>query len=445
MESLEFGVSGSEFGVPRNSKLQTRNSKLQASPAVISLLLGAGIACAPTDGATPRDVRADDAGATDDSADAPDVPAGALVPVAPPVEVHVTRDAVLGPIVMAAVPAGVAVLWGERDPVAGSWAAPGFALVGQDGAVAAGPIHPPDTGRRPVGLAPGAGPNELAYFTLTAGSGCDSTIHRQALDAAGRLLAAPVAVETLDDARAVHVAAIGANVAALAVEGGACTPRAEPAARVLLIGSRGNLAGSVPLGPARRISALAARPGGSGYLAIRDTEADGVVLDTLGPGGGSERRWTIARRQGTCECPSSAATLAPAGTGYLAAWSGEIEGVQSWFLHAGPYFDDAEWGVPPRAVALAAAFNRPVGAVVSGTRWVVAYVPADRSAPFRIDLFDESGRVEPGWSADVPGDVTWVAIAPLGRRVAVAWVEVWAGAAAPALLMAGLFEPPSGP
>jgi hypothetical protein len=126
---------------------------------------------------------------------------------------------------------------------------------------------------------------------------------------------------------------------------------------------------------------------------------------------------------------------------YLAAWAGEVDGVQSWFLHRGPYDDDLEFGADPLVEPLAARFDREVALAPFQGNYVVAYV-ADTGGALRIDLLLGDGTLEPGWSPEVPGEVMHVAIAAVGARVAVAWVEKWAGATAPSILRAGLFAPP---
>jgi hypothetical protein len=245
-------------------------------------------------------------------------------------------------------------------------------------------------------------------------------------------------VDTLDDPLAMHVASVAGYSLVLAVEGAACTARPFPAARTIVVGADGTATGDVPLGEAFRISALTAKPDASGYLAVRYTDTDGVRIDELGLGGGLTRGWTIVRRDGTCDCPSSMAAIATGGTDYLVAWSGEVDGVQSWYLHQGPYGDDLEFGADPVVEPLEARFDRTVAVAAFGGDYVVAYVPAT-GAPLRVDLL-AAGTLEEGWSPDVTGEVTFVAVAPIGAQVAVAWIEKWAGAAAPSILRAGLFR-----
>jgi hypothetical protein len=135
---------------------------------------------------------------------------------------------------------------------------------------------------------------------------------------------------------------------------------------------------------------------------------------------------------------AAAAALAASGTDYLAVWAGEIEGVSSWYLHRGPYGDDLEFGAEPAVLALDARFDRRVAAASFGSDYVVAYVP-NGGAPLRLDLL-RAGALEEGGAPEVPGEVTWGAVAPIGTQVAVAWIERWAGASAPSILRAGLFR-----
>jgi hypothetical protein len=260
------------------------------------------------------------------------------------------------------------------------------------------------------------------------------------VDTLGRLMGPVAAVGPLDDPIAVHVASQSGNALVMAVEGGACTARTYPAARMIVVGSDGRAAGSVPLGDAYRISGMTDRPGSVGYLSIRYTEDVGVRLDTIRPGGGVDRSWTIVRRDGTCACPSSQAMLAVTAERYLAAWAGEVDRMQSWFLHIGPYFDDLGYGDDPQVVPLAAQFDRRVAVAAYNGDWIVAYVPNDGSAPLKIDLVHDDGTIETGWAPALSGTVRDVAVAAIGARVAVAWIEVWAGAAAPNILRAALFE-----
>jgi hypothetical protein len=239
----------------------------------------------------------------------------------------------------------------------------------------------------------------------------------------------------------VHVAAIEGNAVAMAVEGNTCTTtRTVPRARILVIGNDGVVLGSVNVGDAAHFSGLAARSASTDYVAVRDTAEEGIVLNTLTPGGAIDRTWVIAHQEGTCDCPWSSTVVAPSGSDYAVAWAGDVEGVRGWFLHVGPYFDEAEWGPPPDAAVLPAVPDRPIGLSVFEAQWAVAYVPSDLTPPFRVDLVGSDQSLTEGWSADVPGEVTWVAVAPLGHRLAVAWVEVWEGASAPAILRVGVFE-----
>jgi hypothetical protein len=114
--------------------------------------------------------------------------------------------------------------------------------------------------------------------------------------------------------------------------------------------------------------------------------------------------------------------------------------VQSWFLHLGPYDDDLEFGADPVVAPLPARFDRRVAVAAFQGAYVVAYVPADAGSPLRIDLLHADGTLEQGWSPELTGEVTDVALAAVGARVAVAWIEKWAGASAPSVLKAGLFE-----
>jgi hypothetical protein len=260
------------------------------------------------------------------------------------------------------------------------------------------------------------------------------------LDAAGRTTGPIATVDTLDDPLAVHVASLSGNAVVLVAEGGACTPRDYPLARVIVVGADGRAAGDVPLGEAWRVSGVAAIPGGAGYLVLRDTHEDGVMMSVIGPGGGLDRSWTIVRRDGTCACPSSRGVAATSGEDYLAAWSGAVDGVQSWYLHRGPYDDDLEWGADPAVTALAARFDARAAIAPFEGDYVVAYLPGGGAA-LRVDLLGEDGALEEGWApAEVPGEVASLAVAAVGHRVAVAWIEVWAGATAPHVLKVGLFE-----
>jgi hypothetical protein len=390
-------------------------------------------ACSPGDDdlQPPRDVPREDA-------DVEEVLTGALVPAAPPVEIHVSSDRVLGPLLLTSLSGSAAVIWGERDTEAAAWGNPGVAMLDTAGALAFEPVHLTDSGRQPVGLEPLTALRQLAYFTVQRDAGCAATLHRQTLDTLGRLTGTAVAVETLDDPLAVHLASVEGYSLALAVEGSACTTREFPAARTIVVGADGRSTGSVPVGEVLRLSALAAKPDASGYLALRHVDGDGVRLDELGPGGGVSRGWTIVRRDGTCDCPSSTAALATSGTDYLAAWSGEVEGEQSWFLHRGPYGDELEFGAVPEVLPLAARFDRAVAVAAFGGDYVVAYAP-ETGAALRVDLLRDE-TLEEGWSPEVTGEVTFVAAAPIGAQVAVAWIEKWAGAASPSILRAGLFR-----
>lgn len=403
---------------------------------VLPFLLWAALlvpACTPGEDDTdpPIDVGRDDA-------DAEEVFTGALVPVAPPVEVHVSPDRVLGPVLLTSLSGAAAVIWGERDTEAASWGAPGVAMLDTAGALAFDPVHLPDSGHEPMGLEPLSAVRQLAYFTLQRDAGCAATLYRRTIDTAGRLMGSTATVDTLDDPLAVHVASVSGYSLVLAVEGSACTARPFPAARTIIVGADGTATGEVPLGEAYRISALTAKPDASGYLAARYVDSDGVRLDELGLGGGLSRGWTIVRRDGTVAGTSSTAALATGGTDYLLAWAGEVDGVQSWYLHQGPYGDDLEFGADPVVLPLAARFDRRAAVAAFQGGYVVAYVPAS-GAPLRVDLL-LGGTLEEGWSPDVPGEVTWVAVAPIGAQVAVAWIEKWAGAAAPSILRAGLFR-----
>ncbi|MBI5487365.1 MAG: hypothetical protein HY905_08535 [Deltaproteobacteria bacterium] len=394
------------------------------------------LSCAPTEGDSTPDVRREDAGAEE-----LDVPTGALVPVTPPVEVEVSPDRVLGPVLMTTLTGTAAVIWGERDTEGGAWGEPGFAVLDGEGALATAATHLPETGHEPVGLEPHTALRQLAYFTMQRGAGCEVTLHRRMLDTAGRITAAIAEVDTLDDPIAMHTASLSGNAVVMAVEGNACTARTFPAARIIIVGPAGAATGSVPLGDVLRVSSLAARPDGSGYMALRYTDDDGVIVDMLGPGGGRERGWTVVRRDGVCECASAQGVLANSGGDYLAAWAGEVDGLQSWFLHLGPYDDDLEFGADPLVTPLEARFDRQAAIAPFQGNYVVAYVAAAGGA-LRIDLLHADGTLEEGWSPEVPGEVTHVAVAAVGARVAVAWIEKWAGASAPSILKAGLFAPP---
>ncbi|MBN1773574.1 MAG: hypothetical protein JXB32_20090 [Deltaproteobacteria bacterium] len=389
-------------------------------------------ACAPgDDGEPPRDVVRDDA-------DVEEAWTGALVPAAPPVEVHVSSDHVLGPVLLTSLSGSAAVIWGERDTEAADWGGPGVAMLDAAGALSFDPVHLPDNGHEPVGLEPLTAVRQLAYFTMQRGTGCEATLHRRTIDTAGRIMGATATVDTLDDPVAVHVASVSGFSLVLAVEGDACTAREFPAARTIVVGADGTATGEVPLGEAYRISALAAKPDGSGYVAMRYVDGDGVRLDELGLGGGAGRGWTIVRRDGTRDGSSATSALAAGGTDYLVAWAGQVDGEQSWYLHRGPYGDDLEFGAEPAVLAFGARFDRRAAAAAFGADYVVAYVPTT-GAPLRIDLL-RAGTLEEGWSPDLDGEVTWVAAAAIGAQVAVAWVEKWAGAAAPSILRAGLFQ-----
>ena len=405
-------------------------------PWVLFLAAGLPAACAPTEGDTVPDVRRDDGGGE------ADVPTGALVPATPPVEVHVSRDHVLGPVLLTTLSGSAAVIWGERASDGGEWTEPGFAVLDGEGALSTAAIHLPDTGQEPVGLEPHTALRQLAYFTMHRDAACAVTLSRRMLDTAGRITGVMTTVDTLDDPLAVHVASVAGNAVVMAVEGNACTARLAPAARIIVVGTTGTASGDVPLGDALRISALTARPDGSGYMAIRDTEDGGVLIDLLGLGGGRDRGWTIVRRDGTCACPSSRASIATGGADYLAAWAGSVDGTQSWYLHQGPYDDDLEFGADPVVAPLEAQFDRATAVAAFQGGYVVAYVPSDGSAPLRVDLLSADGTRQEGWSPELTGEVTSVAVAPIGRRIALAWVEKWAGASAPSLLKVGLFEQP---
>lgn len=405
----------------------------QRALPLLSYALLLAPACAPSeDDANPlRDVGRDDA-------DAAEVWTGALVPAAPPVEVYVSRDHVLGPVLLTSLSGSAAVIWGERATEGAEWGEPGVAMLDEAGALAFDPVHLPDTGHEPIGLEPLTALRQLAYFTLQRGTGCEATLYRRTVDTLGRIIGSAATVDTLDDPIAVHVASVSGYSLVLVLEGSACTPREFPAARTIVVGADGRATGEVPLGEAYRISALAAKPDGSGYVALRYVDGDGVRLDELGPGGGASRGWTIVRRDGTRDGASATAALAASGTDYLAAWAGEVAGVQSWYLHRGPYGDDLEFGAEPSVLAFDARFDRRAAVASFGADYVVAYVP-NGGVPLRLDLL-RAGSLEEGWSPEVPGEVTWVAVAPIGTQVAVAWIEKWAGAAAPSILRAGLFR-----
>lgn len=390
-------------------------------------------ACAPGEDDTnpPADVGRDDA-------DAEEVWTGALVPAAPPVEVYVSPDRVLGPVLLTSLSGSAAVIWGERDTEAADWGEPGVAMLDEAGALAFDPVHLPDSGHEPIGLEPLTALRQLAYFTLQRGTGCDATLYRRTIDTLGRIIGSAATVDTLDDPVAVHVASVSGYSLVLAVEGSACTPREFPAARTIVVGADGTATGEVPLGEAYRISALAAKPDASGYVAMRYVDGDGVHLDELGLGGGQTRGWTIVRRDGTRDGAAATAALAASGTDYLAAWAGEVEGTQSWYLHRGVYGDDLEFGAEPSVLAFDARFDRRAAVAAFGADYVVAYVP-NAGAALRVDLLRD-GSLEAGWFPEVPGQVTWVAVAPIGAQIAVAWIEKWAGASAPSILRAGLFR-----
>jgi hypothetical protein len=401
--------------------------------AVAGAWLGA---CAPPEEDTGRDVGREDAAAE------ADVPTGALVPAAPPVEVHVSPDHVLGPVLLTTLTGSAAVVWGERATADGAWTGPGFAVLDGDGVVSTAAVHLPDSGHEPIGLEPHTALHQLAYFTMQRDTGCAATLYRRMLDTAGRITGAIATVDTLDDPLLPETSSVAGNAVVLAVEGAACTVRPFPAARVIVVSGTGTASGSVPLGDAYRVWALAARPDGTGYMSLRYVDGNGVVIDMLGLGGGRERGWTIVRRDGTCECPSSRGALATGGSDYVAAWAGAVDGVQSWYLHQGPYDDDLPFGDDPVVAPLDARFDREVALAAFQGAYVVAYVPADGASPLRVDLLHADGTLEQGWSPEVTGEVTHVALAAIGRRIAVAWIEKWAGATAPSSLKAGLFEQP---
>jgi hypothetical protein len=400
---------------------------------MLGTLLGA---CAPTEDDSAQDIGRDDA-------DAAEVPVGAIVPATTPVEVYVSSDTVLGPVLLTTLTGSAAVIWGERATEGGEWGEPGFAVVNAEGAVSTVAVHLPETGQEPVGLEPHSALRQLAYFTLQRGTGCAATLYRRMLDTTGRITGAIATVDELDDPVVVHSSSIAGNAVVMAVEGNTCTTtRPFPAARMIVVGSTGEATGTVPLGDAYRVSGLTNRADGSGYMALRHTDGDGILIDLLGPGGGRERGWTIVRRDGTCDCPSSRGTIATGGTDYLAAWAGSVDGVQSWFLHLGPYDDDLEFGADPVVTPLAARFDRRVAVAAFQGAYVVAYVPADGSSPLRIDLLHADGTLEQGWSPELTGEVTDMALAAVGARIAVAWIEKWAGASSPSVLKAGLFQLP---
>jgi hypothetical protein len=388
-------------------------------------------ACATGGDDTVRDTGREDAEA--------DVPTGALVPVAPPVEVFVSSDNTLGPVLLTSLTGSAAVIWGERDAM-DAWTGPGFAMLDGDGNVTVA-VHLPDSGHEPVGLEPHSGLRQLAYFTMQREAGCTVRLYRRMLDTLGRITGAMTEVDVLDDPLAVHTASIGGNAVVLAVEGNACTVRDFPAARVIVVDPGGTASGDVPLGETDLISGLTARPDASGYMALRYTHDGGTVIDMVGLGGRRESGWTIVRRDGSCACPSSRGILATGGTDYLAVWAGSVNAEQSWYLHRGPYDDEQPLGSDPLVTPLAARFDRLVAAVPFQGGYVLAYVPADGSAPLRIDLLGVDGTLQEGWSPDVTGEVTSVALAPIGAHLAAAWVEKWAGATAPSVLKAGLFAP----
>jgi hypothetical protein len=404
-------------------------SRIVAWSAVACLLVSA---CAATGDDTVRDVPREDAEA--------DVPTGALVPVAPPVEVFSSDDNTLGPVLLTSLTGSAAVIWGERDPT-DAWTGPGFAMLDGDGNVETAAVHLPDTGHEPVGLEPHSGLHQLAYFTMQREAGCTVHLYRRMLDTLGRITGAMAETDVLDDPLGVYTASIGGNAVVLAVEGNACTARDFPAARMIVVASDGTASGDVPLGEADLVSGLTARPDGSGYMALRYTHDGGILIDMVGLGGGRERGWTIVRRDGSCACASARGVLAASGTDYLAAWVGAIATEQSWYLHRGPYDDEQPLGEDPVVTPFDARTDRIVAAVPFQGGYVLAYVPSDGSVPLRIDLLGADRTFEAGWSPEVTGEVTSVALAPIGAHLAAAWVERWAGATAPSVLKAGLFAP----
>jgi hypothetical protein len=72
-------------------------------------------ACTPGEDDPARDVPRDVAGDEEEA----DVWTGALIPAYPPVEVHVSREFELGPVLLTALSGSAALIWGEKRPTEG--------------------------------------------------------------------------------------------------------------------------------------------------------------------------------------------------------------------------------------------------------------------------------------------------------------------------------------